>query len=414
MAICNPLHPVDCVQTIVGGAAGAVAKAGAEGLADALREGAKWVIKTTVGWWLNIPSIDLANSPAAEIRHDVLYISMVVAVGGMMWGGMRLAFRRKSEAAWDLGTGLIRLAATSALAFLLPQLLLNAGDSFSSWVMNNAVSDDVADHMTRLAAMTGITAPGAVILIAILLIISGVIQAALMFLREGGIVILSGVLILAAAGGFNPATKSWFPRVSGWLLALIFYKPFAALVYAAALHFIGDDDTDPRMVFVGITMIVLSIFALPAMMKFFSWAAPAAANAGSGGAGALGALAGAGVAAMAMRGTASGGAASDQASRIRADLGPVAGGNTSGPSGASLATVGAQGASGSAGPSGAGMGSATAGSASAGASSAAASAAGGAAAAHPAAMAAQAGMQAATAVKEKASSAMTGGGGDSA
>ncbi|MCA1703295.1 MAG: hypothetical protein LC808_08550 [Actinobacteria bacterium] len=392
-----PLNPVDCVT----GAIGTVAKAGAEGLADAFRDGAKWVIKTTVGWWLNIPSIDIASSPAGEIRRDVLYVSLVVAVGGMMWGGIRLAFRRKSEAAWDLGTGLIRLAATSSLAFLVVQLLLNAGDSFSVWVMNTAVTDDVADRMTRLAGMSGITAPGAVILVAILLILSGVVQAALMFLREGGIVVLTGVLILAAAGGFNPATKSWFPRVSGWLLALIFYKPFAALVYAAALHMIGTDDSDPRMVFVGITMIVLSIFALPAMMKFFSWAAPAAANAGGGG-GALGALAGAGVAAMAMRGTASGGTASDQASHIRIDLGPVA--NSTGPSGASTAAAG---------PTGAAMGSPTAGAASAAAPAAGtggAASGGAAAAGGPAAMAAMAAMQAASAVKEKASAAVTGGG----
>jgi len=403
--LCNPItDPIGCVTDVVGGVGSTVAKAGAEGLADAFRDGAKWVIKTTVGWWLNIPSIDIASSPAGEIRRDVLYISLVVAVGGMMWGGIRLAFRRKSEAAWDLGTGLIRLAATSSLAFLVVQLLLNAGDSFSVWVMNTAVTDDVADRMTRLAGMSGITAPGAVIMVAILLILSGVVQAALMFLREGGIVVLTGVLILAAAGGFNPATKSWFPRVSGWLLALIFYKPFAALVYAAALHMIGTDDSDPRMVFVGITMIVLSIFALPAMMKFFSWAAPAAANAGGGG-GALGALAGAGVAAMAMRGTASGGTASDQASHIKTDLGPAASPSAnSGPSGASTAAAG---------PTGAGMGSPTAGAASTAAPAAGAGgvASGGAAAAGgPAAMAAMAAMQAASAVKEKASAAVTGGG----
>jgi hypothetical protein len=280
-------------------------------------------MRTMVGWWLNIPSIDLASSPATRIRSLVLVVSAVVAAAGMIWGGIRIAVTRKGDAAWDIGTGLVRLAATAALAFAIPQLLLNFGDSFSKWALDSAVSGSVADRMVGLARMAGIAAPGAVIFAAMLMILAGVAQAVLMFLREGAIVILSGVLILAAAGGFNPATKMWFPKVSGWLLGLIFYKPFAALTYAAAFYMIGDNTGDPRTVFVGLTMLLLSIVALPVMIRFFSWAAPAGLQAGSGLGGAAAAIGGVGVAALSMRGAVGGGTATDQANRIRSDLGPV-------------------------------------------------------------------------------------------
>jgi hypothetical protein len=317
-------NPIGCgVKTVVGGAVGGAVRWGVDGFADALREGAQWVMRTTVGWWLNIPSIDLASSPATRIRSLVLAISAVVAVAGMIWGGIRIAVTRKGDAAWDITTGLIRLAAVAALAFALPQLLLNFGDSFSKWALDSAVSGSVADRMMGLARMGGITAPGAVIFAAMLMILAGTAQAVLMFLREGAIVILSGVLILAAAGGFNPATKMWFPKVSGWLLGLIFYKPFAALTYAAAFYMIGDDTNDPRTVFVGLTMLMLSIVALPVMIRFFSWAAPAAVQSGSGLGGAAAAIGGVGVAALSLRGAAGGGTATDQANRIRSDLGPV-------------------------------------------------------------------------------------------
>ena len=396
---CLP-NPLDCATDAVGSVVSGAAKAGAEGLADAIREGAKWVIKTTVGWWLNVPSTDLASSPASQIRNDILYIAIAVAVGGLIWGGVRLAFRRKSEAAWDIGTGIIRLAAVSALAVIAPQLLMNGVDSFSSWVLNNSVSDPVAERFTALAAMGGITAPGAVIFAGIVLIFSGIIQAVLMFLREGAVVVLVGVIILAAAGGFNPATKSWFPKVVGWMLGLIFYKAFAALTYAAAFHFIGTDNGDPRTVFVGITMIVLSIVALPVMIKFFSWAAPAAVTS-SGAGGALAALAGAGAAVAAMRGMrgSGGGSAADQASRIRSDLGPAVG-----PSGASSTGGGA-----AAVPSGAGVASPSAGAASSAGGAAAAAASGPGAVA---VMAATAATKVASAAKGAATSAgntMTGG-----
>lgn len=287
------------------------------------------------------------------------------------------------------------------MAVILPQLLMNGVDSFSSWVLNNSVSDPVANRFIALASMGGITAPGAVIFAGIVLIFSGIIQAVLMFLREGAVVVLVGVVILAAAGGFNPATKSWFPKVVGWMMGLIFYKAFAALTYAAAFHFIGSDDGDPRTVFVGITMIVLSIVALPVMVKFFSWAAPAAVN-GSGAGGALAGLAGAGAAVVAMRGI-GGGSASDQASRIRNDLGPAVGPSPGGaPSGAS-ATAGGVGA---AMPSGAGVASP-----SAGAASSVGAAGGGAAAAAggPAAIAVMATANAAKGAADSAGKTMTGG-----
>lgn len=393
-----PLNPLDCpvigpvVDTVVGGAANAAGNA----FAETIRDGAKWVMRTSVGWWLNVDSIDIASSPASQIRQDVFYISLVVATIGLIWCGIRLCIRKKSEPLWDIGTGLVRLVLVYGLAFIVPQMLLDAGDSFSTYVFNNSVSDSVAERFVQMAGMAGIAANGAVIFFGIILIFAGLIQAVLMFLREGGIVILSGVLILAASGGFNPATRSWFPKVSGWLLGLIFYKPFAALVYAAAFHFIGSDDS-PRNVFIGITMIILAIVALPVMVKFFSWAAPAASNGGGLG-GAAAALAGAGLAAAALRGRGSGGGggggsggAAEQARHIQADLGP-AGGSSGGSSSGAASSA----------PSGARTGSATAGAASS-ASAAASKVA-------PAAAALLAAVQAAGVAKNAVAHGMTGGG----
>ena len=41
----------------------------------------------------------------------------------------------------------------------------------------------------------------------------------------------------------DPATRGWFRRVSGWMLALIFDKPAAAAVYATAFTMIGTART---------------------------------------------------------------------------------------------------------------------------------------------------------------------------
>lgn len=161
------------------------------------------------------------------------------------------------------------------------------------------------------------------IVLGLLLMIAGLVQAVLMMFREGALVILAGVTVLAAAGTFTHATRPWLPRVLGWMLALICYKPAAALVYASALALVGEGD-DPRTVLVGLTMLVLAIVALPALMKFFTWTTGAVSSSGGT---AVAALAGASAAAI-HAGTAlgsSGRSASGQADHIRQDLGPAAG-----------------------------------------------------------------------------------------
>ena len=126
------------------------------------------------------------------------------------------------------------------------------------------------------------------------MMLAGLVQAVLMLFREGAVVILAGVVVLAAAGSFTNATRPWLTRVLGWLLALICYKPAAALVYAAALALVGQGQ-DPRTVFVGLTMMILAIVALPVLMKFFTWTTGAATSGEGGG---IAALAGASAAAI--------------------------------------------------------------------------------------------------------------------
>src|SRR5437762_13316113 len=147
------------------------------------------------------------------------------------------------------------------------------------------------------------------------------------------------MLRLAAAGMRPPAIRRWFPRVAGWMLALIFYKPAAAMVYATAFTMIGTGK-DPRTVLMGFTMVFLSLLALPVLMRFFTWTTGHVADSSGGGGFLQTALQGA-VAVGALRGM-SGGAGgpgpAEQARMVSARLGPAG----SGPAGASPSGAGAR------------------------------------------------------------------------
>ena len=145
-----------------------------------------------------------------------------------------------------------------------------------------------------------------------------------MLFRQGALVVLAGVLPLAAAGMLTPATRTWFRRVTGWMLALIFYKPAAAAVYATAFTMIGAGK-DTRTVLMGFAMVFLSLLALPVLMRLFSWTTGHVADSAGGGGFLQTALGGA-VAIGALRGWTGGSGGSgavEQARLVSARLGPA-------------------------------------------------------------------------------------------
>ena len=272
---CTLADPAGCV---VGAVADAATASLGNSFADAMREGATWVIKTTIGWWVEVPAIDVTNSPALAIRDDVWWLSLVIAAAGVTWQGMRMAITHRLDPLLDIGRGLVTLALWAAIGITGSALALRAGDDFSSWVLDRAASGQVVERLVSLAGLQGINSAGAAIVIGLLVMIAGLVQAVLMMFREGAVVVLAGLLVLAAAGNVTGYGRPWLGKVLAWMLALIAYKPVAALVYAVALRMTaGPEGTianggDPRTVIVGLSMIVMSVVALPVLMRFFSWA----------------------------------------------------------------------------------------------------------------------------------------------
>jgi hypothetical protein len=364
-------------------------EAGTNGLAEALRGGAKEVLDTTMGWWVNVPSIDLAATPVQQIQAQVRWLAIAVAVAGVIWQGFRMTISRKPGPLLDIGRGLISVAMWSAIGVIGVQMALRAADEYSTWVLDSAAQGQVQQKLSGMAEMTAVQSSGAVIVLSLLMIFAGIAQAILMFFREGAIIVLSGLVVLAAAGNFTAGTRPWLQKWLSWMLALVAYKPVAATVYAVAIQVVGNG-RDTRTIFIGLTMIVLSLVALPTLMKLFSFAVPAAVAGGAGAFGAMGGAATAGIYAMGMRGIPQGGSV-EQASALSQDMGPSGSGPT-GPvtiSGGGGPGGGAGGAGAAAGISGAasGAGPAAAPAAATGAAAASTAPAAGAKAAGPAGIA---------------------------
>jgi len=354
--------PVTCPGVIAGGAALAdtpgqirdsIVDQVVAGLAGAVEEAVKWMV-TVLASWVLVPSTDLcpggtspadwvaqcnaAAGPAQQLRRYLLPITVLVLVAGLIWQGITMTVTRKGEPLLQAVRGVWTAGLWGAVGIAGTQMVLKAGDSYGQWLLSEAVLKDSAKPpneamsaalVTTLLPAKGI-APFLMLVVGMVVLLATLLQTVLMVFREGSVVVLAGLLQLAAAGTVTRGTSSWLPKILSWALTLATYKAAAATVYAMSFMMMGGNGRDFIM---GLAMMMLSIIALPAMAKFFQLFTGTLSSGGSS-IGMLGAGAAAGMHAASSLRAAGGNSASDHARYLDAAL-PAA--SSSGPSGAAPA-----------------------------------------------------------------------------
>lgn len=295
-------------------ATGAVGNSALDALAKSIQDAITWVITGTLTSWLQLPSPDLEHEAAIGSLHWwFMPIATVVAVLAIIVAGGKMAITGKANSLTDVAQGLVTIIATGALGVIVPNLLLKASDAWSSWVLTTSADGDFGERLAKTMAIPGAPS-GLIIVLGIVGLFMSVVQALLLVFRQASIIILAGMLPLAAAGTLAPKTRAWFTKISGWGLAFIFYKPAAAGIYALSFTMIGKG-TDIRTILVGYSIMGLSLIALPALMKLTTWATGSVAQS-SGPGGLLSAALSGAVAIGSFRGSnggAGGASAADQA-----------------------------------------------------------------------------------------------------
>lgn len=339
-------------------------------------------------YWLYVPTPNLVSGRSGSngdvvlfIQNNLLWITGMIVVAALVFAGIRTMLTARAQPLRQAARGLAALIAVTALAVPVLGLLISFGDSFSVWFVNQAL--DGGDFGANLeAAMIALVAmPGGalvVIIVGVIAIVTALVQVVLMLIRMVMLVLLAGMFPVAASAAGSETGWAFLKKYAGWVLAFLLYKPVAAVIYGTAFALIANGliDVDEGGGSVGITLdeygtnvwnmvagtalMLLSVVALGALMKFVVPAIGAIGSSSMGGAAAAGVGAAAtGAVSVAGTGRGFGGAAGS-------------GGAPSTPSGAGAAPAGAAAAGGS----GAAAGTSAAGGAGA-ASGAAAGSAGG-------------------------------------
>lgn len=286
-------------------------------IADSIADAIGKTMTAMATFWVDFPTPAVGNAATGEPVNTVDWLWqhtqwLAIAIGtvSIMVAGCRMAWTQRGEALRDILRALLTMAMTSFLAIAVIQTLSQVGDAYSSCIINTALDNTqtgwtcnfndadaraFGDMMTRLLLLGGATGQFFLIItFGIITILASLVQLVLMFVRNAIMVVAVGVLPLAGAASATPAGRGWVRRLMTWIAAALLYKPVAATIYATCIELVEPDgplaldkDGNPRVpgnvidpnvtlegdiisVATGVTMMVLAIFAMPALMRLLA------------------------------------------------------------------------------------------------------------------------------------------------
>ncbi|MDK1476838.1 hypothetical protein QNO07_26125 [Streptomyces sp. 549] len=279
-----------CGITDPGGCVAAAAHSGLEAMAEALADAAGWMITESFTWWIDTDGQVLNTGIVNAVREVTMPLTVSVAAAGMILLGIRMVLSGSHDPLLSMGEGIAKLVFWTVAGTTVLTTLMQAASAFSGWVL-----DEGSSRKLGVQLLTAFDRPikdnvGLVLLLSLLGFLAGLAQWVISLFREGALVILAGCLPLAASGQLGLG-EHWLRKIAGWCLALIFWQPAASLVYFAAFAMM-ENASGPQEMLVGITMLIIAIFALPMLMKLFTWVVtPGGGGGGAGGSSRLAAVA---------------------------------------------------------------------------------------------------------------------------
>lgn len=321
-------------------------------------------IETLGSFWVTVPTIPLGDTqgnpsdPVGFLQGHTWWIWSTLMVFSVLYAAGQMIWSRKGQPLMELVAALIRSLLASSAGLGAVVILLQVGDSYSTWILDKSVEGGFTQGLKNIMSSESASDLQIFMIVAgIIAMLVSLVQICLLIVRSALSVLLAGTLPLAYSATNTQWGKQWSQKHASWLIAFVLYKPVAATIYAAAFKVTGSALTGELKgaaesivgLMSGLVLMVAALFALPAMMRLI---VPAVGAASAGGA----MFAGAAV------GSAASGAV-NMGSRMAAKGGSSGGGGAAGASGAGGAGGGASGAAAAKGAGTAAAGAATGGAA---------------------------------------------------
>lgn len=327
---------------------------------EALNESLGNVMITLGSFWTKgTVGMDVGNgSPIEFMQQHMQFVVTTVLVASMMACGIQMLVTRSNDELQRLGRGVITTVIVSGAGTIAITVGVAAADAFSTWLMDAATEGQSASFGSVIMSTANIPSGGLFVVLVMggAALIANIVQIGLLYLRAALLILVIAIFPVVAAASASKMGENWWRKLTGFVIAVILYKPVATIIYALGVRVLSsaagkEDIADALTAYIlGGIFLVAAALALPPLISFIM---PVTAAIGGGGLGFAAAGAGAVASgAVNVRGNvggsraegagAAGGASSDLAKGAGSSAGAAkAGQAASGAAGAGTAASGA-------------------------------------------------------------------------
>jgi hypothetical protein len=237
-------------------------------IANSFAAAADRSIQLLVTAWTDIPTPSVSGGTTSWLQAQLQPVLVFVGAFSIVAAMVRMVWTSRAEPAREMLAGLLRLVVISGAGLAGIDILLQAGDAFSSAILNAATPNGGNFGHLVVLGSAAIPESGLLVILALIAILASLIQIFLLIARGGLVVVLGGTWPLSAAASSTPAGNAWFKKTTAWLLAFILFKPVASIIYAAALRLTLSKTSGGLETVEGVMLLAMAVLALPALMRF--------------------------------------------------------------------------------------------------------------------------------------------------
>ena len=235
-------------------------------------------------WWLDIAAPSMGEgSAASRVIETTRPLLPLFGVLGMALGLVRIGRSPNRESVENLVGSMIRTVISVTLAVSVTALGLEFGTEVSPWLVRtiSGETDRTISSLIGGDTVTGsIGTDAALSFVLLLLCIVGLLgaltNAFLVLFSYGMASVLAGLLAFFAATSTTQTGAKSFDRALSWLIAVILFKPVAAVIWGVGLAMaggmVGDAEQAEGMdrlvgFLIGTVMVGGACLALPGLAR---------------------------------------------------------------------------------------------------------------------------------------------------
>lgn len=217
-------------------------------LVNGIIEGVVNTMTYVLTFWVTTPTGSLESGGAvagsvATMQELLSTLTIFFGVLGLLIAAGRMAWTARAEPIKEMFRMLAAVVFVQALAVSATQMLLRGGDVFSTWLIRQVTEESMQNSFESLIPVLRASgggfvvnpaqiqmAQGALLIIMIVVLLATIAQFMFLILRDVLLAIILVFLPTLAAASLTQGGSEAFTKAQGWTVALLLYKPTAAVV----------------------------------------------------------------------------------------------------------------------------------------------------------------------------------------